>query len=435
MGPSSQPLRAHSPLRRLVLVALALAVGVVGEAYARAPGPGVRVEQDVDDEPLVGLERVLADLEGRGRIGPEELLTALLGAGPRGWRELSAALRLRPDSLEASLRAKVESALRRLPRAILVRQEQASSSARRRELELKLALNVLEDFGRAADLPTALRLSTPTDPAQAIDLRLSKAISRTLAQVLTRDLDAFDELARTYRGLDRRLVPLVLRAAGSVPSERAAHFLGEQLGVDAALDGAVIGQLGRVLTLVDAELDERTRTYVLMGLSSPDVGIRREACLTVGRAEETGAVPDLIELLSDPDSGVADNAYWALGQVARKNLDPDPDRWRSWYAAEEHWWQVEAGALFGDLSADDPGIVSRAIRELAVQRLHRHAVALELLGVLDSDNAALVAQACGALAALRSRAARGRLTELLEHPSASVRDNARLALEALPELR
>jgi hypothetical protein len=428
-GLSPNTRRTHGGL---LLAVLALFASVGAGGYVHGAVPHRRC--DVGDEALVGLERVLADLEGLGRVAPEELLAALLGAGPRGWRELSDTLRLQPDSLKVSLRNQIEGALAGIPRAVLTNLEQEDVSSRRQELELQIAMSVLEDFGRADDLPTAIGLATPADPARSIDAGLSTIFTSSLSGILTRNPTAFEELARLKRGLDHRLVPLVLRAAGTVPSEGAVRFLGDQLGVDVVLDPIVIGQLGRVLSMVDAKLGERARTYVLMGLRSSDIAVRREACLTLGRAEELEAVGDLIDLLSDPDRGVADNAYWALELVTRKSMDPDPERWSSWFAAEQLWWRAEAGALYVDLRSDDRGRVSRAIRELASHRLHRHEVALDLLSVLDSDDHSLIVQACGALAALRSRVARVRLNDLLEHPSAEIAEHAQRALEALHEL-
>jgi HEAT repeat protein len=72
---------------------------------------------------------------------------------------------------------------------------------------------------------------------------------------------------------------------------------------------------------------------IMLYLSGRDSMLKREACLFVGKAKYNAAVPDLILLLNDTDSGVVSNAHWALKEITSEKLGPDQGVWNSWFDA------------------------------------------------------------------------------------------------------
>jgi HEAT repeat protein len=61
------------------------------------------------------------------------------------------------------------------------------------------------------------------------------------------------------------------------------------------------------------------------------LGIRKEACLVLGRINCKAAVRELINLLEEKDEGLAANAYWALRRITGQILKPDPEVWEFWW--------------------------------------------------------------------------------------------------------
>ncbi len=419
---------SRTPSLRAAVALLTVSGFLCAPATATGSGPG-------DEAPARGLEHVLEELEDIRRPSAGALLDALLASGPRGWRELLAALEDPDQPLGAQLGRSLLTALAELPELVLDRRQAGERQGRQLALELSLALSVLEGFGGAGDLDHVIRLGLPEERDQALDLRLLGDVEDCLAALLRRDSEAFGVLGRGFTALDPRIQPVVLRAVGRVEDRRAVTFLSDRLGLDERLDPLVLAQLGRAAARVGVDVDERTRTFVLMGLRSADAQLRGEACLVAGHLEDSEAVPDLIDLLEDPGQGVSANAYWALRRCTRKYLDPVVDRWRRWYAKEQAWWSSEAADCLRDLHSADPGRVSLALRELATHRLHRHELARELLPLLGETEEALLLQVCGALQALGSRVSRPALRGLLEHPSAAVRGRVELALDAIAEPR
>ena len=419
---------SRDPILRAAVALLTVSGFLCAPAAATGGGSG-------DEAPARGLERVLEELEDVRRPSAGAMLDALLVSGPRGWRELLAALEDPAQPLGAQLGRSLLAALADLPEFVLDRRQSGEREGRQLALELSLALSVLEGFGGAGDLDQVIRLGLPEEREQALDLHLVGDVESCLAALLQRDSEAFGVLGRGFTALDPRAKPVVLRAVGRVDDPRAVTFLSDRLGLDVQLDPLVLAQLGRAAARAGVDVDERARTFVLMGLRSADTQLRGEACLVAGHLEDSEAVPDLIDLLEDPEQGVSANAYWALRRCTRRYLDPDVDRWRRWYADELAWWTSEADDCLRDLHSSDPGRVSLALRELATHRLHRHELARELLPLLGETEEVLLLQVCGALQALGSRVSRPALRGLLEHPSGAVRARVELALDAIAEPR
>jgi len=418
---SLHPLR---PLRRCVRAATLWLLGIVLLLPGIVQGQGA-----IPVEPDPTVRGLLERIEEERGIDEEALLDALLAAGPVVEQRFLDYVALpapeRAFTLDAALEGSLRSQLGRLPRLVRTRIADGESEGQR---ECLLALRTLERFGAATDVALLFGLASPADPELPFDSRLASQLEHSLAAILSRDVSAWAGLTRTFPALDERVTLIVLRAVSEAASPQAMDFLGELLGKDAGQDVIVLAQLGRVVEFVRAAPSQRTLDYVHESLESMDPQVRREACLVVGRLEDSQAVALVIELLADEDPLVAENAYWALKRITRESLSDDIDRWRLWYDRELAWWQTEASDLLTALHGEEIAEVAAALRGLVGHGLFRHELAAEVAVELRHPNGAIVAQACAVLGVLRSRGVTDELQQLLEAASESVRPHAEAAL-------
>lgn len=380
-------------------------------------------------EPDPGVRVLLEHIEEERGLDDERLLDALLAAGPLvEQRFLDYVVLPAPErafALDRALESHLRAGLTRLPRLVKSRLDEGEADGQR---ECLLALRTLERFGSATDVALLLALGSPLDPELPFDSQLAHQLEHSLAAVLSREVAAWDVLVRAYPTLDERVTLIVLRAVSEAASPQAMDFLGELLGKSASQDVIVLAQLGKMAELVHGAPSSSTRDYVHQALSSTDAGVRRGACLVVGRLEDSQSTAEVIQLLGDEDPLVAESAYWALKQITGEALGADLERWRLWYDREMTWWRSDASAVIAALHAEDVSDVAGALREIAGHRLHRHELAAEVALELRHPNEAIVAQACAVLGVLRSRGVTDELEALLETAGDIVRPHAEAAL-------
>ncbi len=377
------------------------------------------------------LDRVLESLGRDSSIDSRSLLDALTAVGPRGLSELLDAMAGEGMALDPTMQKRLEQALVGIPKLVSRRQSQAEGSEHRRGLELSTAMRVLQFQGKAAEFKTALRLATPAGSSANVDQAISNLLSDTVAQLLRNDPSIYPDLKKIYTATDRRLQSALLVGIGSVPSLESLLFLEDQLGINEELSSVVLGQIGRVGQILRMPLDQRTHTYLMRNLASPEVTTRREACTLVGRLEDCEAIPELISLLVDPDLGVQANALWALKKITLKTLGPDQERWRRWYTKELAWWSLFSSEISSSLVDPDLATLAAALRALSAHRTFRHQLAEAILPLLEHENASIVQQVISALQSLQSKCALKQLGELQDSPNRLIRDQARKAYRAL----
>jgi HEAT repeat protein len=70
-------------------------------------------------------------------------------------------------------------------------------------------------------------------------------------------------------------------------------------------------------------------------LEDPDLDVRRQTILALGRLRVLDACPPLIELLESEDRSLQSSALWALRAISGHAFPDSPDRWKEWWKREE----------------------------------------------------------------------------------------------------
>ncbi len=213
-----------------------------------------------------------------------------------------------------------------------------------------------------------------------------------------------------------------------------------------AQDEAVIDALAGVL----AAGDERRWDDALLASAAnhPDPVVRRHAALTMGRIGGPTAGPRLLELLTDPDSTVQQDAAFALGLLAdAANLEALQEHLMDATPVEQTGMHAElvtaiaktggarAGALFEELlvrwnaaieTGSPPYVVPTLLGES--WRLGSHAPVLRIAQVTRVRSAELRRRAVYSLSRLRSPDGAAVLLQAVEDDDAQVRAFAARAL-------
>jgi HEAT repeat protein len=293
------------------------------------------------------------------------------------------------------------------------------------------ALAVLESRGGANDLSTARELVDPRDPEQRPDRTLLRAYESALTAALNRDQRAVRVLEDAWSDWPENLWTSTVKAVGGAGSPAALDLLVWLLQDAEGSHEFLVQQIGRVAEASRLPGDFGLHSMLIDYAGGQGAGLRREACVTLGKLQCSEAVQVLISRLDDPHAGVRAAAFWSLQAITGKNMKPEPSRWYSWYAGEERWWRDEFHELRDQLDNEDPAVVGVAIRELGRRKLRRHELAEELLPLLDDEREGVVCMTIAGLGALGSAVAVEPLTGRLDSDSEQVRE---LALRALSSI-
>lgn len=381
-----------------------------------------------------GLDLVLEVLGEVEATSTSDLLDALVMAGPRGRRELFQELDEGTRGWTQGQRTSIERALRGIPRELVARKVQRDPNSRRTQSEDSIALAVLQRFGSSSDLETLFALVTPKSEEASLDLKLAQGFGETIESFLRRDASTYERVELRFASMDARLWPATLRGVGAVESAEALKLLCSLLGENEDLTVILMSQIGRVATAIGEMPSEGARIFLMMALSSIDLSVRREACITLGRVGDSEAAADLLQLLSDSDEGVARNAHWALQRISGKRMSPKPEQWHRWFNKEQEWWTERSAIVLSDLKSVYPDMVSTAIREVGVRRLYRRELAEALIPLLRHESEPLVSQVAATLANLKSPVAIGPLQSARDRLSDRGQAHVDRALKLLSEL-
>jgi HEAT repeat protein len=223
----------------------------------------------------------------------------------------------------------------------------------------------------------------------------------------------------------------LVQALGLAGRAEGLELLGSLLGDSSELDADIVMQLGLLGARLPNAVDPSTTAEVRSFLWSNDPGLVRTSLIAVAQMRDDEAVPDLIELLADGEPAVRESAHWALQQITGLGLTAQPEHWRTWFEAEEAWFDDRAMDLRDQLGRASSKQVVSALCELARHRWRRHETATRIEKLLRHSDPALRALACIVLGQLGSNRSVEPLRGAVEDPDASVRQAAASALTAL----
>ncbi|HEY7426760.1 MAG TPA: HEAT repeat domain-containing protein [Gemmataceae bacterium] len=198
-----------------------------------------------------------------------------------------------------------------------------------------LALQTGESSDTVAKGDTVAVTAKPgkVDPAKAIHLVLDHG-SRELQTVPPEVTQLCDELVKT-RGDEQMSVLARLRDAKGIDNTDALALAIPKLPVGATQREARDALAQRLTRMTAATLRDK--------LQEDAVEVRRAAALACGRKKATEHIPDLLQLLDDPEVAVIQAARTALKELSGEDFGPDEEAGRrgraSAAAAWRKWWK------------------------------------------------------------------------------------------------
>lgn len=404
----------------------------VQESAAQDPGELAELEK------LRGLPRFSGELEHLERYGeltrlsPSALDKLLAAAGPGCMRQVIEALETPEDPVFSEARSVlVDRALGDYPAWVVSELRGVGAGSMQSSRRSTDALVVLELRGGAADLVTLRELVDPRDPEQRPDRVHLRAYETALSAILNRDRRAVRVLEDDWSEWPGSLWISTVKAVGGAGSPATLDLLTWLLQDADGTHAFLVQQIGRVAETSRLPGDFALHSVLIDYTSSQDAGLRREACVTLGKLQCSEAIDTLIARLNDPHAGVRESALWSLQTITGKSMKPELGRWRSWYAGEARWWRDDFPELREKLDAEDIAVVGLAIRELGRRKLRRHELAELLVPLLEDPREGVVCMTIAGLGALGSAVAVEPLIESLGSESEAVRN---LALKALSSI-
>ena len=337
-----------------------------------------------------------------------------------------------PVPLALSRQRVLRAVLGELPREVLAdflraRWNETESGARER----LVAMELLAVHGGAAEVGLLLELVTPADPEERIHFADGRALRQALADLLTRDPEAFESLRETWSELHRASEALVIRAVGAAGRGDGLLLATWALGLEDARVSLILAEVGQLAAVAEGRTPPGLLAHVRRALVDEDRAVRQAAALTVARLGDLESIPTLIDLLWEGGLRREGNAHWALRQLTGEDFGTDVQRWTAWYEAEEAWFFAEAPAVFELLTSSDPEQVVAAVREVSKHRLHPEERAYELAFLADHPRRGVRELTCATLRDIGSWQAVPALVDALELRDGSSNPPAAAALVAI----
>ncbi|HEY7153537.1 MAG TPA: HEAT repeat domain-containing protein [Gemmataceae bacterium] len=171
------------------------------------------------------------------------------------------------------------------------------------------------------------------DPAKAVHLVLDHG-NRELQTVSSEATHLCDELVKA-KGDEQMSVLARLRDAKGIDNTDALALAIPKLSMGAAQREARDALARRLTRMTAATLRDK--------LQEDAVEVRRAAALACGRKKATEHIPDLLQLLDDPEVAVIQAARTALKELTGEDFGPDVEAGRrgraSAAAAWRKWWK------------------------------------------------------------------------------------------------
>lgn len=243
-------------------------------------------------------------------------------------------------------------------------------------------LRLLKAVGDREDLRLICQVVAPADANGDVDPALGPLFVDAAVSIFSRDFAALFAVGELWKDLPSATRLVMYHALGEVASPLSVSILGLRLGRQAAEDPFVLADLARASRKVPLPVDSSVLELVRPYLKSEQTILVQSAASALGGFQDEECVAQLIELLSNPDSGVRGAAHQALRSISGIGLWPDASRWTSWYEAERTWYEKTAPDRFEQIRNGHVGERARAIAELTEHPVYRKEIAAELQDLL-----------------------------------------------------
>lgn len=297
--------------------------------------------------------------------------------------------------------------------------------------ELTWILEHLAEHGAWREVDLALSISAVDvvwlglDPAQ-VDAEVVVALQRMLA----RDTKGFGSLRSLVKESPEDFAEVGIEALSGTTGERAlatlAYLLDDNRLDTIALVRAVEQVGRRSLPPFDEFLLRRLRELS----QDDDIELRAASLRASGALADERSLDLQIAGISDEEAIVRSAAGDALNELTGLRFGTSPERWLSWYASENAWWDERAQTVLDRLEDVDPAVAISAIGELIPHRMQRARLASAIARCLDNESPELRRLACLGIEQLGSRTVVLDVLERLTDVDEDVRESAHHCLQA-----
>jgi HEAT repeat protein len=410
------------------LLASWLSAGVATAARASAAARAA-----ADAEPTFELLR-------RRGANRDELIAAFIALGPDAIEPAIDALRDEsvpssagetPAPLPRETLDAVREALFHLDRATVVASLRMRTARSAESGDRRVVLELLGGLGSAQDLELFVDTATPPSVGTGFDSRVAAVAQRSLEQLFQREPAAIELAAKRLSASHEDVAPLIARAIVASGSPASFDLLALSVGQRPGLDLIVIPCIPAAQGRATSPQRNRVLESVRNDLASSNPMLARAAAMACGEFADPLAAPSLCRLLGDSDAELASAAHVSLKRLSGLGLAAQPARWQQWLAAEEAWFQAEAGLALEQLESSSEQEVLQALQSLVLHPLYRENLAASVAAVARRGAPGVRKLACTVLGRWRSPSSIPVLRELVRDRRADVAAAARDALAAI----
>jgi HEAT repeat protein len=304
-----------------------------------------------------------------------------------------------PDSLDAGPVATLEKSLQLVQRSVareFLGRVLAAESSPPRDVAALWMYRALADS--ASLLPMTQLANRAPDS-------LAPLYRDAVARTLTRDPRAYASTARLGRTAEKPLLASIARAIGDVGAREGLEPLTSLLHHDDDTDAIVLQELAVIARRFPAPFEEQLTSRVRPFLQRSKGLTLQATVLALGALEDLDSANDLAGLLDSPDPKLSSAALLALRRIGRQPFPARRVLWEVWLQDQEYWWQGQAPELLANLSEGSPAEVVQRLQSLGSHGLHRHAIASEVVALLDHEDPIVRKFTCAVLGQLGSAVA------------------------------
>ena len=258
-------------------------------------------------------------------------------------------------------------------------------------LRLMVGVRLLGEIG---SLETILALVETVEPIHLGRPSIRRRLTEALSTALERDPKNYVALRLGLDRLDGPLVPPVVQAVGSASDPDAIPLLEAMLARFPLQRLEILRVLGgldpRGIALAGEQAAQLVRPYLYV----PELKLRRQAVVSLGRLGDTESFAEIVSCLEDEDRLLRVSALGALHRLSGQPWSADAGRWMRWHDGQVTWAQRALPGLSEQIANPDAALALSAIRELAQNNLQRREVIETLAqGLRHSETSVALAAA------------------------------------------